>query len=276
MRTLLLTGTAFLLMAAGPALAWGGHNTTVNVPIVKNSAAVGSGTNSSATSGGTAVSASLSHSANTSNSYNTPTTTTDSNNTPTTTTDSYNTPTTTTTTDSYNTPTTTTDSHNKSLSVLAVIGSNYATGNSTLSTVSNHINIDEKLATAVSKGDVNDNYATYQAFLAKVKVGQNADMSNAANGTGIVTAQQSTGDNSLQQDRGPGLADRRQRQHRPVIWCDQVTSDSAPCPHGAESHSILGRGTGNENKIRHGDYINYNRNNIACWRGLRGATRFSQ
>lgn len=161
MRKILLTGTSLLLLTAGAALA-DQHNqpsTVVNVPIVKNAGAGGSGTNSSATTGGVAVSASLSNSAN------------------------------------NNGNTATANSNNES--VMKVIGSNYAANGATLSTTNSRTHVDITLATAVSNGSVSHNEANNMPHEARIDA--SAGQAYVNGGTGILTASQNTGANSLQQ-----------------------------------------------------------------------------
>lgn len=175
MRKILLAGTSFLLLSAGAAFASGGSdghgqggpsNTVVTtVPVVKNAGSIGAGTNSSATTGGTALSAALSNSAN--NSANT----------------------------SASNVGNTANSNNES--VMKVIGSNYAAGGSTLSTTSTHSHVDVTLATAVSNGSVSGNRVEFEPREAKIS--SDATMNTVNGGTGILAAQQNTGANALQQ-----------------------------------------------------------------------------
>ena len=168
MRKILLAGTSFLLLSAGAAFAHneGATNTVVTtVPVVKNAGSIGAGTNSSATTGGTALSAALSNSAN--NSANT------------------------STSNAGNTA----NSNNES--VMKVIGSNYAAGGSTLSTTSTHSHVDVTLATAVSNGSVSGNRVEFEPREAKIS--SDATMNTVNGGTGILAAQQNTGANALQQ-----------------------------------------------------------------------------
>ncbi len=81
--------------------------------------------------------------------------------------------------------------------ILAVLGSNYAVGGSSLSTTSTHTHIDMKLATAVSNGDVTNNKVINKPCLSQSYGG--ATMSSVNGGTGILSAQQNTGANALQQ-----------------------------------------------------------------------------
>jgi hypothetical protein len=168
MKKLLLAGSSIFLLNAGVAFAnppgpgpdGGGSSTVVTVPVVKNAGSIGSGTNSSATTGGTAVSAALTNSANTTSSNNT--------------------------------------ANSDNLSVLKVIGSNYAASGSMLSTTNTHTHVDITLASAVSNGSISDNETNLKPCLSKIS--SNASMSNVNGGTGILAAQQNTGANSLQEN----------------------------------------------------------------------------
>ena len=73
---------------------------------------------------------------------------------------------------------------------MKIIGSNYAANGSYLSTVSTHVKVDVKLATADTSGKVIDDEVKFEPRDAKIE--SNADMDHVNGGTGILTAQQNT------------------------------------------------------------------------------------
>lgn len=172
MRKLLLATTACFLLTGGMALAneYGGKGgsttttTTTTIPVVKNAVSLGKG-NSSATTGGTAVSESLKDVGNTT------------------------------------TKTSVDDSFNQSTKNLSNVD------NKTLTSTRTDTRIDVKLATSSNDGSVggtlyiNDpncgcedrSKGSYGALTG------NAEMKNVNGGQGILTAQQNTGVNALQQ-----------------------------------------------------------------------------
>ncbi len=170
MRKILISSVSILVLTAGVALAQGDGgppspsgstitNTNLEVPIVKNSQAGGSGVNSSATSGGTALSANLNNNFNTSSSNN--------------------------------------QSNSNNESVVKAIDGGTIANNSSLSSTSSHTRIDVKLATAVSNGSVGGNRVENEPN--EDHMSANATQNYVNGGTGILTAEQNTGANALQQ-----------------------------------------------------------------------------